>query len=229
MRKLLTTFLLLGVIVSYGQKKSGEFAIYPRIGINYSKINNSNIEIYDPNGFGIGSLKSNFKFGIVAGAELQYQISSSYIASIGLLYSLQGTSYKDISSKTTPDKWIINGNKTILHFLNLPLLAIINFGFVGYSRFHFAVGLEPGWKIACQNQFTDIPNPLYSVPTKGRIIQEYKAMDLSIPIGIGIDFSTLCIDLRYNIGIINTNNLNKSHSKSQRIELIIGYRIAIVK
>lgn len=233
MKRFVAILILYGifVFVSYSQIESEKFSIYPRIGINVSKINNDNIDIYDVNGLSSGVLKPNFKFGFLAGAEIHYEINSRFAAGIGAIYSIQGTSYKDILYETDSYKWTIEDNKTNLHYINFPILFIVNYGFLDYYNCHIAFGIETGLKIKEKNhsieQYVYTFDYTRNMFNQCEINEIFKMLDLSIPIGIGIELNKYCIDIRYYNGIININKFIKPHSKSQRIELIIGYKIDI--
>ncbi len=88
MKKTIITIMLAIVsMATFAQKEPGSFTLYPRIGMNFSRMSNS--ELYEMGEKEDIEHKSKFKTGLVAGAELQYQINNILALSGGAFYSQQ--------------------------------------------------------------------------------------------------------------------------------------------
>src|SRR3712207_940536 len=79
-------------IAGNAQKPVGSITIYPRIGLNLSKY--SGDEILSAVGSGEAYAHAQFKTGLTAGIEAQYQLSDIFAMSGGIIYSRQGTAFE---------------------------------------------------------------------------------------------------------------------------------------
>lgn len=229
MKKHLAILLLaaLAVISVKAQSAPGTTTIYPRFGVNMSKFAGDEI-LTAADG---GSAKSKYKFGVVAGAEVEHQFTPLLAASAGLLYSMQGSRY-DESYTNDP-----NGNyslfkdmKYTLHFLTLPVLAVFNLGY--NSAFSAKCGVQLGYllnatssnyyesgQIVDGERLPNNPGDKFS----GTVTDVFHRLEVSIPAGISYKHDNLTVDLRYNIVI--TRNVYKyvDGARNSNISLILGY------
>ena len=229
MNKHLILLLLtaLTVISVKAQSAPGTTTIYPRFGINMSKFAGSEIftsEDGEP-------VKSKYKFGIVAGAEIEHQFTPLLAASAGLLYSMQGTRCDESYADDPHGNYsLFKDMKYTLHYLTLPVLAVFNLGY--NSAFSAKCGVQLGYLLNATSsnyyemgQIVDgerIPNN----PGKkvgGTVTDVFHRLEVSIPAGISYKHDNLTVDLRYNIVV--TRNVYKyiDGARNSNISLILGY------
>ena len=93
-KKLFIAFVFSFVVVSaFAQKPVGTLTLYPRVGMTLSKFTGDKVYY----GYGVENYAdAKYKAGIVAGAELQYQMSDVVALSGGVLYSQQGTKFDKV-------------------------------------------------------------------------------------------------------------------------------------
>lgn len=87
---LLFVFALVSCLSLYAQKEVGTTTIYPRLGINWSKITNDRIEQSNPT----AHYDSKYRMGFVGGVEVQHQFDDFIAGSAGVLYSRQGADFE---------------------------------------------------------------------------------------------------------------------------------------
>ncbi len=137
------------------------------------------------------------KIGLVAGAELEYQLYERFSLSGGLLYSNQGTKTKD-----NPE---FRNTSSTLHYLNIPLTANIYIA----PDFAFHVGLQPGFALNSTDETW------------------FKTFDFSIPIGLSYNIGAIQIDARYNLGLTNATKYDAVKIHNRVIQLTLGYRFEL--
>ena len=166
--------------------------------------------------------KPKMKVGLVAGAEFGYNLNETCSVTAGLLYSAQGTKYKEIAY----DYWK-------LEYLNIPVL------FNYYVAQGLAVKAGPQVGYLLSSKIPDFPNnwAMHTQPSPEPIgewdIKDYcNKIDFSIPVGVSYEFCGFVLDARYNIGISNIWKKDESwHSNSTRrnsvVMLTLGYKIPL--
>ena len=175
--------------------------IYPRLGVNFSKIDD---KVYTSE-MDDHYIKPSYKVGLTAGFEVEQLLANNFGASLGLLYSWQGNRW--------PKYEEMPGNTIHLHYLNIPIMLI---GYVGNTGLSLKAGFQVGWLLAARSQGVNVKS-------------NYRDIDLSIPIGICYEFNRFCIDLRYHIGIskpyqdLPNVEMPKTHTKC--FQLTLGYAI----
>ncbi|MBQ7420793.1 MAG: PorT family protein [Prevotella sp.] len=230
MKRLIVSAIIM-VIVSFNaiaQKEPGTTTIYPRIGLNLSKMS-EDVIYTTANNWSDYTIKPKFKLGLTVGAEVQHQFSTFTGASIGLLYSQQGTGYSDHESEGTTEYWRITDWKTTLHYLNMPILLVEN---IGYSGFSVKAGIQPGLLLDARSKNSEEYGNIVdgyrvrddaSSSTEGDVKDAFRHFDLSVPIGIAYERNNFAIDLRYNIGLLKQYKYFDEHVRNQSIVLTFGY------
>ena len=155
------------------------------------------------------------KVGLVAGAELAYQLSPKLALSGGALYSMEGCK----TNKSTKPK--IN-----LEYVNVPILA--NY----YLARGLAVkaGLQPCFLTRAR---INADGGIYSDID---IHDMFHAVDLSVPVGLSYEVRNFVVDARYNIGLTKAtkssysafgdNYTDEPNSiRNSVFQLTIGYKI----
>ncbi len=196
--------LLLATVSSFAQHKVGSVTIQPKLGLNIANMSDS--EDPDP------------RFGLVGGAELEYQTSSIISLSASLLYSQQGC--KDNTGG-------FNGTAK-MDYLNLPILANV------YVAKGLAVklGLQPGFllndkiKVSVNgvSSEVDLEKALHA---GGFPEAKVSSFVLSLPVGISYEFNNVVVDARYNLGLTKAvNNVGES-IKHNVFQLTVGYKFKV--
>ena len=145
---------------------------------------------------------TKMKVGLVAGAEFGYNLSEQFGLTAGLLYSMQGSKYKDIDDAQKCD------------YLNIPIMA--NYYII--PGLAIKAGIQPGFLMSAKHDDVDIKD-------------FYKSFDLSVPLGLSYEFSDFVIDARYNLGVSNIvdKDLSKAAGDAKAhnsvIMLTVGYKI----
>ena len=130
-RNVIILAMLAMPLIGNAQREVGSWTLMPKVGINIAKLTDPDIYV------GIDGEKMEYtsKAGLVAGAELEYQLRERFSLSGGLLYSNQGTKMKDNSQ--------FHNSSSTLHYLNIPLTA----NFYITPDFAFHLGLQPGFAL----------------------------------------------------------------------------------
>ena len=112
-------------ICAYAQNEVGSVTIQPKVGFNIADITDAN--------------ENNPRFGLVAGAEFEYQVSERLGLAVGLVYSAQG------DKETRFDNY---GNKVKLSeqldYINFPIMANLYI----VKGLAVKLGIQPGWCIS---------------------------------------------------------------------------------
>ena len=191
-KTILTIMLAIISMTTFAQKEAGTFTIYPRVGVNFSTFSDGRIYHLDES-----YTESEFKPGLVIGAELEYQLNNNFALGAGALYSQQGEQYGLPSGYAEYDKMKYET-------INIPVLAV----------FTTRIGLSV--KCGVQPEFI-IGDPNFKA----------KKLNLSLPLGVSYEYKNLCLDLRYNLGMTNVMDLDGITSKNRTIMLTFGYEIKI--
>ena len=177
MKKTIITIMLAIVsMATFAQKEPGSFTLYPRIGINFSSMSNSSL--YEMGEKEDIEHKSHFKTGLVAGAELQYQINNILALSGGALYSQQGEQYDDIEDSGTV--------KFHQNNLIIPICAVATTKY-GIS---FRLGIQPEIKLSADN----IMNKDFNLSIPLGLSYEYKNINLDLRYNLGLTDATRFTD-----------------------------------
>jgi hypothetical protein len=145
---------------------------------------------------------TKMKVGLVAGAEFGYNLSEQFGLTAGLLYTMQGSKYKDVDDAQKCD------------YLNIPVMA--NYYII--PGLAIKAGIQPGFLMSAKYGDTDVKD-------------YYKGFDLAIPLGLSYEFSDFVIDARYNLGVGNIVDKDISKAAGDRkahnsvIMLTVGYKI----
>ena len=165
---------------------------------------------------------NSFRVGLAAGAEAEYLVSDMFGVSGGLLVSMQGTNYDDMS-------WTVNGVKNgwkdyslTLTYLNIPVLANIHVA----KGLAIKAGVQPGILLAAKVKQTEIVNNVESDWDRSST-DGLKKLDISIPIGASYEFSDFVIDARYNLGLTKINDTGSNSSKNSVIMVTLGYKFGL--
>lgn len=217
------------------QRSKGDITLYPRLGYNISKYSKQ-IPVqpkYEPSKL----TKSKFKSGYTIGAELHKQITEKTGASIGLLYSTEGSKLADYTIESEAKKWDIKDFSSQLHYLQLPIRATIDIMKWQNASISFDFGIQIGYLLKGKNKNTTevynkngntwVPDNEGSGKSSGTTTEVYKRTNFSIPIGFSYEYNKFSLDLRYNIGLTKVYNYIDENICNRNWVLTIGYGIVL--
>ncbi|MBR4925008.1 MAG: PorT family protein [Prevotella sp.] len=199
-KKLFIAFVFSFVVVSASaQKPVGTLTLYPRVGMTLSKFTGDKV-FFTSSSIMDGRADAKYKAGIVAGAELQYQMSNAVALSGGVFYSQQGTKFDDVPE--LDEKLKMEHNNIIV-----PLM------FVATTKYGLSakVGVQP--EILVDSKYKDLMN----------------GFNFSVPVGISYEYRNICFDVRYNIGLthIYKDQGANDTSRNSTFMFTLGYGIDI--
>ena len=233
MKKFALSVVLMAIGLSLqAQPEPGTWTITPRIGVNSSNVSGVKIYYADPQGaayYPDAYIKSKRKWGLTAGADVEYQIHRSLAMSLGVFYSDEGFraehgEYEDEYHYTPQPGFKMKWN---LRYVNVPLLA----------HFYIEPNMLPGLSLKAGVQFGFFVKNNYSAEylndshtkASGEIKYDRARLNISIPAGISYSYRNFVADLRYNIGVTNIKKevMEDSSCHSNSIQLTIGYQFRL--
>lgn len=192
MRKvIIMAVLMLSSVATFAQRPVGSLTVQPKIGMNFATLTKAD--------------DSESRIGLVAGAELEYQISDIFSISGGALYSQQGCEWSE-DGRTETNK---------LDYINIPVLANV------YVVKNLAVkfGVQPAFNVNSKAKASKGDSSIQGS------IEGIKTFDFSIPIGLSYEYKNIVIDGRYNFGLTKVSKY--ADSKNSVFQLTLGYKLDI--
>ncbi|WP_068854843.1 porin family protein [Leyella lascolaii] len=192
MRKvIIMAVLMLSSVATFAQRPVGSLTVQPKIGMNFATLTKAD--------------DSESRIGLVAGAELEYQLSDIFSISGGALYSQQGCEWSEDGSTRT--------NK--LDYINIPILANVYV----VKNLAVKVGLQPAFNVNSKQKASKGDSSIQGS------IEGIKTFDFSIPIGLSYEYKNIVIDGRYNFGLTKISKY--ADSKNSVFQLTLGYKLDI--
>ena len=188
---------------SFAQRAPGTLGIQPKVGLNIANI--TDIDDADP------------RLGLVAGAELEYQITDMVSLSAGALYSMQGCKQQNGASILG---FNVNTKNTVkTDYLNIPIMANV------YITDGLAVklGLQPGLNLSAKYKY-DGSVAGFEGSSEGDI-DDVKSFDLALPIGVSYEINNFVIDGRYNFGLSKV--FETGDNKHSVFQITLGYKFSM--
>ena len=183
MKKVLLVAVM--AVISLGasaQHAVGGLTLQPQVGLSLATITKTD--------------DTGLKAGLLAGAELEYQVNEMLGLAAGVNYSMQGCSAD-------------HGDNLNLDYINIPLRAKI------YVAPGFSIngGLQLGFMASAKVDGKDV-SETYD-----------KNFDLSLPIGVSYEYQNIVFDARYNFGLTSVSGYKAiDDQKNSVIQLTVGYR-----
>jgi hypothetical protein len=194
MKKIVLAIVILITLNSTAQKIN--FGI--KAGLNMSMLTGSKDQIMSSNN------------GFFAGALLEFKILGKIAIQPELLFSAQGAKFesKDLTFSTTRK----------MDYLILPIMV----KYYIKSGLFVEAGPQVGFLISA-NQ--DVVNRITNISTSEDINDATKDFDMSANVGIGYDIlDKVVAQVRYCIGVTNTNDLENTNIKNGVFQLSVGYK-----
>mgnify|MGYP002869065274 CR=1 FL=1 len=222
MRKIVF-LVLVSVIASVAQAQGdqGSWRIYPKVGVNLSKFYGDKIYVEGDN-----SLKSKYKQGLTAGADVVWQMHRNAGLSLGLMYSNLGTRYGDYTWETKDLIEKVSGQQYSVHYIQLPLMGNLYVS----KGLALKIGVQPGYLLSGKFESSWMTQEIdsdknVSVKTgedSGTVTSTFKRFDLTLPVGISYEVSNIVIDVRYNFGVTKLfKQLNEGNNRG--FTFTVGY------
>jgi len=204
-------FVLMAAMVmtmaANAQDAVGTVSLKPMVGMTIANVVGDDVE------------DSKMKVGLVAGADLIYQVSDRFALSGGLLYAMQGCKQDGVGDP-----------KLKLDYLNVPLLGNLYVA----KGLALKAGLQLGFLMSAKASASDS-----GMSANVDVKDAFNTFDLSIPVGISYDINnSFVIEGRYNFGM--TKIMKKSGSlwgegfeaesndvRNSVIQLTLGYKFAL--
>ncbi len=185
-------------LMAYAQREVGTLSFQSKAGLS--------VAYYT----GDDGVDTKPRFGIVAGAEFEYQLMKELSLSAGMLYSQQGEKGKikepfqevDLTAKTD--------------YLNFPILVNVYVakGFSVKFGVQPAVNVKAGYSVSNSSFEWEGNLSYYGI--------HVKTFDLAIPVGLSYELKNFVIDARYNIGV--TKMAEGDESRNRTFQFTIGYK-----
>lgn len=200
---ILAAALMIAASGAKAQSSVGSWSIQPKAGINIATMTDS--EGADP------------RFGLVGGAESEYQVSERVSLTTGLLYSQQGI-------KDSPE----GISETVkMDYLNIPVLANLYVA----KGLALKVGLQPGFllndKVEVKANGVKAEVGLKESFRAVGIDADIKTVVVSVPVGISYEFSNLVFDARYNLGISSAASHTDESTRHNVFQFTVGYKFRL--
>lgn len=224
-RKLIALSLLfLFALTGYAQHSPGTFTLYPKLGAEWSKLNNDEIEVAAESE---KTLDASYRTGFVGGAELHYQITQFGGASAGLFFDQMG-------SKNEGDA---DGEKVSLeqrlNYLTMPILATFN---LGYTNFQLKGGVNLSYLLNAKVKYEDSTIPAgmtdsnpeadYYVHYEDTNTGVFHRFNMGFALGASYEWRNIILDARYNFGLSNVYKRdNKPSTRSFWLTLGYGFTL----
>lgn len=222
MKKLLFTCLLSCLSLAASAQAESCWRLYPKIGVNLSKFPNDEILL-------MGAqhdyqLKSRYKQGFTAGAELSYE-RDVLSATLGLMYSNRGTKYKDYTYESLSYQEKVSGMQYTLHYLEMPLMG----GYEIANGLRVKAGVQLGYLLKADFTSSSIITMTADDGVKSiepnetdiDVMDTFKKVDVCIPVGISYEFSNVVVEARYLIGVTTNSDLVKARNSG--FVFTVGY------
>lgn len=156
------------------------------------------------------SHQQNSYVRLCLGVEGQYAITNKIGISVGLMYSQQGNKSMLFVSPQSDD-FELYPFKFKMDYFNIPIL----FNYYLFKGLAVKVGIQPGFKIYDNLSSSMTP----------------KSFDLSIPVGLSYEYKNICLDARYNYGLIDNydlTNYEKGYDQKNSVfQFTLGYKFKL--
>lgn len=230
MKHIAALFALLGMsTMGWAQVETGTFSVIPRVGLNLSTISDESLTN------DVGTMKSKYKAGAMAGVDLEYRISKPLAASVGAYYSREGCNYKDnVLDHPVPGTYnVLSRSYFTIDYLKIPVMA----RWYVTDKFSVGTGVQAGiglWnRTHTESQEVKVNNGSYTYSTdieeanvKGNGLRNVL---WSVPVSVAVEYERVILDLRYSIPLSKVYQSDGKHPDGDEClqcwSISVGYRI----
>lgn len=230
---------LVAALGAFAQPEAGTFSITPKVGLStanlsgYGKKLRLSVQSSEGTKYSQATEATTyFVGGLVAGAEVNYQMSKHFALSAGLLYSQQGS--ERMGDLNVTGAAFRDEDQMKLAYLNVPILA----NFYVVKGLALKVGIQPGFLLSAKENIRETASGGVASADRHEKVDaksSCKTFDFAIPVGISYEFKNIVLDARYNIGMADvfkskipsdgTSGLVGSQSnKNQVLQITLGYK-----
>ncbi|MBR1468902.1 MAG: PorT family protein [Prevotella sp.] len=188
--------MMVATLTASAQQAVGTWSVTPKVGLNLATIRD-------------GGIDAKMKVGLVAGADLTYQIAQPFALSVGAFYSMQGAKGKDREFGVSYDA------KLNLDYINIPIMANVYI----VRGLAIKAGIQPGFNVKHKMKVEGAGQ------SYEQTIEGFKSFDFTIPLGLSYEISDFVIDARYNLGL--TKLVEDTSGKNSVIQFTLGYKIPL--
>lgn len=205
MKKLfLFTAVILASCSAFAQHAVGSFSIKPEVGMTITNFTGDDVK------------GANYKVGLVAGAELEYQANQWLGISGGLLYSMQGSKFDD-GNTSVGTIGLIN-HKINLEYINVPVLMNLYVA----KGLAFKTGIQVGFLTSAKEK-GELNAGVAKTNYDESIKDNCNTTDFAIPVGLSYEYSNFVFDARYNFGLTKVYD-GDAKVNNGGFQLTVGYR-----
>lgn len=205
MKKLLTILALMAVTLTVQAEhyEEGTFTIQPRVGISLSNLTDGE------------AWKINFAYGV----EFEHFFTDQFSLAGGILFTNQGTKYKDIYDENNQKNDLIMN----IYYANIPITA----NYYVLPGLALKAGIQPGFRVKANSKIGstsydyDRMMELWKSWFKEESVDMTK-FDLSIPVGFSYEFKGITFDARYNFGL--TKIIKGENVRNKVFVFTLGYK-----
>ena len=230
MKHIAALFALMGMsTMGWAQVETGTFSVIPRVGLNLSTISDESLTN------DVGTMKSKYKAGAMAGVDLEYRISKPLAASVGAYYSREGCNYKDnVLDHPVPGTYnVLSRSYFTIDYLKIPVMA----RWYVTDKFSVGTGVQAGiglWnRTHTESQEVKVNNGSYTYSTdieeanvKGNGLRNVL---WSVPVSVAVEYERVILNLRYSIPLSKVYQSDGKHpdgdERLQCWSISVGYRI----
>ncbi|HEY9551820.1 MAG TPA: outer membrane beta-barrel protein [Prevotella sp.] len=230
MKKIVLAALLnLVSLGGWAQSRAGTFSLIPRLGVNIATMSGNSYFYNLGTGDAGIEVKPVGKAGFTGGVDLMYQFTDVIGGSVGVFYGLQGCRYKNHEEVMDEGKLVqgVRNNAVNAHYVNVPLML---HGYVAQGL-SINVGVQVGfslhakWKFEWENYEVDKDgNRTFKEAGEfnANIGNNFKTIDVAIPMGVSYEYMNVVLDARYNLGI--TKVFKYDNVKNNNFVFTVGYK-----
>ena len=199
-------------LIGYAQQPAGTFSVKPFVGATFTK--------QQP----ITNDKVDMKAGIVAGAELEYQILEKASVAGGVQFLTQGSRAKQTSD---------DGSYTVRKSLSAESISIpLTFNYYVIPNLAVKVGVEGNIQTRSQMIYkNDEGNTPYDLTSK------FTHFLVALPIGVSYEYNNFVLDARYSLPLskitegrymsLDTAGEFPLNGKYHTFQITLGYKFKI--
>lgn len=187
--------LMVATLSANAQQSVGTWSITPKVGVNLATITDAD--------------DASMKIGLVAGADVTYQLAEPFAISFGAFYSMQGAKDDETISGVKVDETMS------LDYINIPIMA----NYYVIPGLAIKAGIQPAFNVKHEVK-AEANGSSYSSD-----IDHFNSLDISIPLGASYEFGDFVIDARYNLGLTKLIDISGYNSKNSVFQFTLGYKI----
>lgn len=185
---------MVAALSANAQNEVGQVTLKPMAGVNLATLT--------------GLTDNKLRVGLVAGVEAEYGVAENFEISVGALYSMQGTKWKEDGATLT---WKID-------YINIPILA----NYYVTKGLALKAGIQPAFKASAKAKVSGGGNSIDGD------LEGVSGFNLSIPFGISYEYQNFVFDARYNLGVTKVFKENGDKTpKNSVIMFTLGYKFAL--